>query len=62
MFRSVVLKSKSMITHSNLRQSTVRSFADKLSIPTDEQQAGRRRQELDAEAVGEVYIYSIDLL
>jgi len=32
-----------------------RSFSGKFGIPTDqEQQTGRRRQEVDAEAVGEV--------
>eukprot|EP00607_Mallomonas_marina_P007765 CAMPEP_0182417294 /NCGR_PEP_ID=MMETSP1167-20130531/1724_1 /TAXON_ID=2988 /ORGANISM="Mallomonas Sp, Strain CCMP3275" /LENGTH=103 /DNA_ID=CAMNT_0024590725 /DNA_START=117 /DNA_END=428 /DNA_ORIENTATION=+ len=31
-----------------------RGFCETLSIPTDDQQAGRRRQELDAEAAGGV--------
>ena len=34
---------------------SVRSFSDNLSIPTDaEQQGGRRKEELDAEAAGGV--------
>ena len=33
----------------------VRSFCEKLTIPTDkEQQAGRRKEELDAESAGDV--------
>lgn len=33
----------------------VRNFSEKLEIPTDkDQQAGRRREEIDAEAVGQV--------
>lgn len=35
--------------------TSIRSFADEYGIPTDaEQQAGRRKEELDAEARGEV--------
>ena len=33
----------------------VRSFSEKLTIPTDkEQQTGRRKEEIEAEAVGDV--------
>jgi hypothetical protein len=54
MFSSIVRKSTLIVAQPRLRQSAVRAFADKLAIPTDEQQGGRRRQELDAEAEGEV--------
>ena len=38
-----------------VRGTGMRSFCDKLTIPTDkEQQAGRRKEELDAEASGDV--------
>ena len=38
-----------------VRGTGVRSFCEKLTIPTDkEQQAGRRKEEMDAEAAGDV--------
>ena len=53
MFR-VVAKSVSKITAAPV-QAGARSFSVKLDIPTDkEQQAVRRKEEIDAAAVGEV--------
>jgi hypothetical protein len=57
MFRSI---SKSFSVNLKLanslnRKIPVRCFGDKLSIPTDEeQQGGRRKEEIDATAAGDV--------
>eukprot|EP01041_Mallomonas_annulata_P004762 gene4762-9473_t len=52
MFRSLVLGSKTIVRQSVSGSKVMsRGFAE-LTIPTDEQQGGRRRQEIDAAAVG----------
>ena len=46
---------RAKITNGMKSSVAIRSFGDKLSIPTDkEQQWGRRKEELDAEAAGDV--------
>ena len=43
------------VARAPVMRSSVRAFSDKLDIPTDaEQQAGRRKEELDAEASGSI--------
>jgi len=52
MFSTVVRTAKAPTVAA---RTGVRSFCEKLTIPTDkEQQAGRRKEELDAEAAGDV--------
>jgi len=55
---SVLIKGVRRAAPSTVRTSLAplsRSFAEELTIPTDkEQQAGRRKEELDAEAAGSV--------
>ena len=57
MFRSFskIFPKKLKSSLSNNRKFPVRCFGDKLSIPTDkEQQGGRRKEELDAQAAGDI--------
>jgi hypothetical protein len=51
------------IGSSSSKTVALRGFSEKLDIPTDaEQQHGRRKEELDAEAVGDVGFYNTSLV
>ena len=55
--KQLLLNNRNLLNTSKyvLPKINVRYFADHLTIPTDkEQQTGRRKQEIDAEARGEV--------
>jgi hypothetical protein len=51
----VLNRSFKVATRVNYVAPTARNFSEKLTIPTDkEQQAGRRKEEMDAEEAGQV--------